>query len=242
MMDRQIDLSVVIPAYNESERLPVTLARILEYLDGRPGRSEVVVSDDGSLDGTGDLATEILGAQSRHAWKVVRGSPNRGKGHATRVGMIAAAGRTRLLSDADLSTPIEELGKLEAALARGYDVAIASRGMSRSEIVVRQPFYREFAGRVFNLIMRILVLPGICDSQCGFKLFTAEAARAVFPLATINGWIFDVEVLLLARRKGFRIAEIPARWIDSPYSRVSMLGSSAGVLAEILRIRWKYLS
>jgi len=168
---------------------------------------------------------------------VLESPGNRGKGHATRRGMLEARGERILFSDADLSTPIEEVEKLERRIERGADVAIASRGLARSNVLEKQPFYREGMGRIFNLVMRIFVLPGLCDTQCGFKLFTREAARAVFPLARVDGWAFDVEVLYLARRMGFRIAEVPARWLDSRASKVNLVGGPLTMLRDLARIR-----
>jgi dolichyl-phosphate beta-glucosyltransferase len=230
-------LSIVIPAYNESERLPPTLDRIFAYLREREADAEILVCDDGSRDGTPEVAERILAGRGR----VLVAERNEGKGAAVRRGILAAAGESILFSDADLSTPIEEIEKLESALAAGADVAIGSRGRPDSEIEVSQPFYREMMGRVFNTIVRTALVPGICDTQCGFKLFRREAARRVFGRAKANGLAFDVEVLLLARRLGFRIAEVPVRWIDSPDSRVTLVGGPISMLLDLLRIRVRHL-
>jgi dolichyl-phosphate beta-glucosyltransferase len=195
---------VVIPAYNEAERLPRTLARVREYLDawGRP--YEIVVVDDGSADGTAERARAAGG----DALTVVSNETNRGKGYSVRRGMLLARGERLLMSDADLSTPIEELPQLVARMDEGFDVVIASRALPGSRIEIHQPWYRENSGRVFNLLVRALALPDIHDTQCGFKLFSAAAARESFEAASLDGFCFDVEVLYIARRRGFRIAEI----------------------------------
>jgi len=234
-------LSIVIPAYNECERLPPTLDRILRYLGDREGTAEILVCDDGSTDGTSAVAERILAAQDRTSWRVLPAARNEGKGAAVRRGVLAAAGESILFSDADLSTPIEEIRKLEAALSGGADVAIGSRGRPDSEVEVSQPFYREMMGRVFNTIVRTALVHGICDTQCGFKLFRREAARRVFERAKANGLAFDVEILLLARRLGYRIEEVPVRWIDSPDSRVTLVGGPISMLLDLLRIRVRHL-
>ena len=208
-----VALSVVIPAYNEAARLPPTLERVRLYLASSGLTHEILVADDGSTDETAAVA-RAGGAT------VLGGGGNRGKGHATRRGMLAAQGRRRLMTDADLSTPIEDLAALMARLDEGYDIAIASRALPGARIEVRQPAYREGMGRLFNLCVRALAVPGIHDTQCGFKLFTAAAAEASFRPARLDGFSFDVETLFLARRRGLRIAEVPVRWRNDAASRV----------------------
>ena len=166
-------LSVVIPAFNEALRLPATLARVRSHLDARQASYEIVVVDDGSTDATAEVARAVAAPIV-----VLRHAQNCGKGHAVRAGMLAARGERRLMTDADLSTPIEELARLEAALAQGFDVAIGSRAVAGARIEVRQPAYREAMGRLFNRLVQALLLPGLHDTQCGFKLFTAAAAAA----------------------------------------------------------------
>lgn len=225
-------LSVVIPAYNESTRLPHSLGRIHEFLS-RWGRSfEVVVVDDGSADDTARRAREA----GLPALTVLRNDGNRGKGFSVRRGMLAARGDHRLMTDADLSTPIEELDRLLAAQDEGYDVVIGSRALPGANIEVHQPWYRENMGRVFNLLVRMLAVPGLHDTQCGFKLFSARAAEEVFGAGRLDGFSFDVEALFLARRCGYRIAELPVTWRNDAATRVGMVG---GFLAfpDLLRIR-----
>lgn len=225
-------LSIVIPAYNEAERLPRTLKRLREYLATRGGGWEIVVADDGSTDATALAAREAGGPDI----VVLAGGPNRGKGHAVRRGMLAARGARRLMTDADLSTPIEELESLEARLAQGFDIAIASRAVAGARIEVRQSAFREAAGRFFNGLVRLLAVPGIEDTQCGFKLFSAAAATACFTPARLDGFSFDVEALFIARKLGLRVAEVPVTWRNDVATRVSAAGGAAA-FADLLRIR-----
>ena len=222
-------LSVVVPALNEEDRLPRTLERIVSHLSRRRQGYELVVVDDGSRDRTAERA-QAAGAT------VLRNETNRGKGYAVRRGMLAARGARRLMTDADLSTPIEELDRLSARMDEGHDVVIGSRALPGARIEVRQPWYRENMGRFFNLFVRALAVPGVTDTQCGFKLFSGAAARDVFSAARLDGFSFDVEVLFLARRKGYRIAEVPVIWRNDAATRVSLL---RGFLAfpDLLRIR-----
>jgi len=226
------DISVVIPAYNEALRLPATLARVRAHLEGLGREHEIVVVDDGSSDGTAEAARGAGGDVVR----VLRHEPNRGKGHAVRRGMLAARGERRLMTDADLSTPIEELARLEAELDRGFDVAIGSRAVPGARVEVHQPLYREAMGRTFNALVQALLLPGLHDTQCGFKLFTAKAAEAAFSPGQLDGFSFDVEALYAARVRGLRIAEVPVIWRNDPRSRVS-LGGGGEAFLDLLRIR-----
>ncbi len=226
-------LSVVIPAYNEEERLPPTLARIKEYLSRQPYSSEILVVDNASADRT----TEV----TREAGVEVIEEPRRGKGAAVRTGMLAATGDHILFSDADLSTPIEEVEKLLRELRAGSDVAIASRGLPESKLVKRQPWYRELVGRAGNLLVRAMAVPGIADTQCGFKLFPREVARRVFPAQRLTGAAFDVEVLFIVRHAGWTIAEVPVTWIDSPDTRFSRVRDSLDAVKDLFRIRVNWM-
>lgn len=226
------ELSVVIPALDEAERLPRTLRRVREFLAARGGAYEIVVVDDGSRDATAAAARAAGGAETL----VLSNGRNLGKGFSVRRGMLEARGARRLMTDADLSTPIEQIAALEARLAEGFDVAIGSRALPGSRIELHQSFYRESAGRAFNLIVRALLLPGLRDTQCGFKLFSAAAAETAFAPATLDGFGFDVETLFVARRHGLRIAEVPVVWRNDRASRVSLL-SGARAYADLVRIR-----
>lgn len=225
-------LSVVIPAYNEADRLPRSLGRITEYLEHSGRAYELLVVDDGSSDGTADRAREAVAGPLT----VLRNETNRGKGHAVRRGMLTARGTWRLMTDADLSTPIEEVERLLAVAKGGADVVIASRALPGANIVVHQPWYRENMGRAFNLMVRALAVPGIHDTQCGFKLFSARASEACFGSALLDGFSFDVEVLYLAIRRGLRVVEVPVTWRNDAATRV---GAWRGFLAflDLARIR-----
>ena len=222
-------LSVVIPAFNEAERLPRTLDRVGAFLRGLGRAYEIVVVDDGSTDQTAERA-RAAGAT------VQRNDRNRGKGHAVRRGMLEAQGQRRLMTDADLSTPIEELPRFLEKLAEGYGVVIGSRAVAGANIEVHQPWFRENMGRLYNLFVRALALPGLHDTQCGFKLWSADAARAAFAEARLDGFSFDVEALYLARKRGYRIAEVPVTWRNDTATRVSLGGGSAA-FPDLLRIR-----
>lgn len=217
-------LSVVIPAYNEEERLAKSLPVILDYLRKQDFTWEVVVVDDGSADKTSEVAMSFNEPNVR----VLRNEPNRGKGYSIRRGMTEARGAWRLFSDADLSTPIEELDKFWPHTSEGYGVIIGSRALPDSDLEVRQSRSRELAGRVFNTAVQTFLVPGLCDTQCGFKLFSGAAADKIFPLQTLHGFAFDVEVLMLAHKHGFKIKEVPVRWVNDPGSKVSTLSGLKG--------------
>lgn len=230
-------LSVVIPAYNESSRLPTTLARLRDYLDSAGEPYEVLVVDDGSSDDT--VAQAEAAAAEWPQLCVLRLSRNKGKGAAVRAGMLAASGEQRLFTDADLSAPIEELPKLRAHLGPTCQVVIGSRAVAGSVIEEHQPGRRETMGRVYNKMLQFVALRGLNDTQCGFKLFTADAAEKCFgPLRTLR-FGFDAEVLLRARRLGLGIAEVPVRWGHREDSRVSAMRDSLRTLYELMVLRIK---
>jgi dolichyl-phosphate beta-glucosyltransferase len=229
-------LSIVVPAYNEEQRLPATLVRMRAYLDSRDEPYEVLVVDDGSSDNTVALARAT--ADTWPQLQVLALPENTGKGAAVRLGMLTAKGEHRVFSDADLSTPIEEVESLRSRLHGNCAVAIASRALPDSRIDVHQPGRRELMGRTYNRLLRIAVLRGLHDTQCGFKAFTAEAAVACFrPLRTLR-FGFDAEVLLRARRLGWTVAEVPVRWEHKEDSRVSAMRDSIGVLYDLVRLRF----
>jgi dolichyl-phosphate beta-glucosyltransferase len=228
------DLSLVVPAFNEETRLPTSLEALAAFLSRRPEplSVEVIVVDDGSTDRTAARAAETgrrLGLNVR----VLTHEENRGKGAAVRIGALAAEGHGILVSDADFSTPIGEWEKLAATKA---PVAIGSRAVDESLVKEQQPFYRVAMGKLFNRLVRLLAVPGIRDTQCGFKLFSREAARAIFSRTTVDRFAWDVEALLLARKLGYEIAEVPVLWFNSPDSRVTFLSGVQATL-ELFRIR-----
>ena len=226
-----------MPCYNEEQRLPRTIEQIERYLDGRDVPYELILVDDGSADGTRLI---MDAAAERYTFVRVEALPhNRGKGRALAVGVEAAKGDEILLTDADLSTPIEELEKLQAALQDGAGVAIGSRALRASKVEVSQPLYRVLMGKAFNLIVQAVLLPGIWDTQCGFKLFRAEVAHRVFAGLVTDGFGYDPEVLYRARQQGVRIAEVPVVWRNSAETRVSPISSSIDMLRHVIRIRFR---
>ena len=234
---RKTSLSIIIPAYNERTRLPATLERVIEYAKGAGWDEwEIVVVDDGSTDGTGNVAEAAHNANARV--RVLRNPGNRGKGYAVRHGMMESKMEWRLLTDADLSAPIEELEKLWGAVSSGgAEVAIGSRALDRSLIGVHQPGFRETAGKMFNLVMQAFIGLHIRDTQCGFKLFRGDVASLVFERQQIERFGFDVEALFVARQLGYRIAEIPVRWNHVDGSKVGML-NGAQSFVDLAKIRW----
>jgi len=233
----ELALSIVIPAYNEAERISPTLDRVLEWLDEEGRSAEVVVVDDGSKDDTCGVVRARAASDDR--LRLVENGANRGKGYSVAHGVREARGAWILFSDADLSTPVEELNKLEAG--RGdAPISIGSRALPDSDLKKRQPFYREMMGRSFNLLVQTLVFPGIKDTQCGFKLFRADVAKVLFELRTIDGFAFDVEVLFLARKHGHAVAEIPVVWINDEASRVDPIRHSLKMFADIMKVRGRH--
>jgi glycosyltransferase involved in cell wall biosynthesis len=239
MSSRVPDLSIIIPSYNEELRLPATLERIAAYLRTSGREAEVLVVDDGSKDDTARVAESF--SSKIPALRLVSNGVNRGKGYSVRHGMQEARGRVTLFTDADLSAPIEEAGKLIDAL-ENYDLAIGSRAMDRSLISVHESPFREFAGIIFNKIVRgILWLPFV-DTQCGFKAFRRERCAVIFEQQTIERFGFDPELLYLARHHGLRAIEIPVRWGHSPATKVSMLHDSIQMFIDVFTIRWNSLT
>jgi dolichyl-phosphate beta-glucosyltransferase len=225
----------VIPAFNEAARMPAYLDEVVQYLVARGEAWEVVVVDDGSVD---DTSAVVRGAAARHpAVRLVRHERNSGKGFAVQAGMRAAAGERRLFADADGATPIAELKRLEAALDAGADVAIGSRALSEPGVVVRARPHRRLAGRLFNLVSSWLGLGGLEDTQCGFKAFTAAAAADLFPRLATQGFAFDVELLLQARARGWRVSEVAVNWSDQHGSKVGVLKDGPAMLWQILAAR-----
>lgn len=228
-------LSLVIPIYNERKRIGRSLKNILPYLQKKTTDYEIILVDDGSRDDTLRVIKEF---QNSH-FRILSNKENYGKGFSVQRGMLASRFPLVLFSDADFSTPIEELEQFLPYL-RDYDIVIGSRGMKESQISRHQPFYKEWLGKLGNRLIQLLLLPGVQDTQCGFKLFKRETL-AVFKKQTIKRWGFDFEILLLARRMGFRIKEVPVRWHDDSRSKVKKL-DYLKTLGELLKLRWNILT
>ena len=229
-------LSVIIPAYNEEQRIGNTLRVIQAYLRRQPYAAEIIVVDDGSQDGTASLVRAFDAAPP--SIRMFQNGRNRGKGFSVRQGFSHARGEYLLFSDADLSTPIDEAETLLAALQGSCAIAIGSRALPGSRVEVHQPWYRESMGRLFNVLVQALAVPGMHDTQCGFKCFRREAALAICQRMTTERFGFDVEMLYLARRLGYRVREVPVVWRNSPQSRVRVWQDSMFMIHELLRIRW----
>ncbi len=228
-------LSVVIPAYNEEKRLRSTLEHVLNYVTGKFEFVEILVVDDGSRDGTAALVQEF--AAVHPAVRLLQNPGNRGKGYSVRHGMLKAEGDWALFTDADLSAPIEELEKLFGAAERDRAaIAFGSRALDRSLVGVHQPMLREYAGRFFNIVMRLVTGLNFRDTQCGFKLFRKDAARAIFSRQQLERFGFDVEVLYIAGVLGYKAVEVPVRWNDVAGSKVGALQGLDGFL-DVLRVR-----
>lgn len=228
-------LSIVIPAYKEAERIPKTLLDIDQKLASKEWSYEILVVNDGSPDNTAEVVTKMT--STIRNLKLVNNAHNQRKGGVVRQGMLMAEGEYRLFMDADNATSVEHFEKMIPAFNDGYQVVICSRAHRESHMDPPQPLYRQIPGKIGNLIIQLLVLPGIWDTQCGFKAFTAEAAEKIFSQVKTVGWGFDVEVLALAQKMGYRIREIPVHWVNDANST---LGASAYIttLIETLKIRW----
>lgn len=228
-------LTVVVPAYNEEERLPRTLARLVEYYDAQSYPYDVIVVSDGSRDGTDRVVQDISKAHPEVV--LMAYTPNRGKGCAVRTGVLAAKGDFILFCDADLATPQEETEKLLPRIELGADIAIGSRPLRESRLEVRQPLYRELAGRTFNKAVQLLAVKGIDDTQCGFKLFRRDVAIDIFRRTKVDGFGFDFESLMIARDLGYRIDEVPIRWSHQEGSKVNLLKDGIRMLSELVKLR-----
>jgi dolichyl-phosphate beta-glucosyltransferase len=229
-------LSVVVPAYNEEARLGNSLKRMLAYFDAQGYAYEILVVSDGSTDGTAQIVEHL--AACRPQVRLLTYMPNRGKGYAVRYGILRAQGERILFSDADLATPIEEVEKLSVQLDAGYPIAIGSRDVRGSELIRRESWIRELGGKTFNKLVQLLTVPGIHDTQCGFKMFTRNAAQTVFSRCVVDHFAFDVEVLYLAARVyGLSIAEVPVRWAHQEGSKVRFLRDGLRMVRTVIRIR-----
>ena len=228
-------LSIIVPAYNEADRLPATLRAMLSFLDEDGRAAEVIVVDDGSTDATSAVVRGIAAGDERLT--LIRLPQNRGKGYAVRTGVVNAAGARVLFADADGATPIEEVKRLETHLDQGAAVAIGSRGISDPSVTVRAKINRRLAGRIFHQLVRRLTVKGFVDTQCGFKLFTAPVAQELFSRMRMDGFSFDVELLLMAERQGLRVDEVPVNWTHQPGSKINVVADGLRMAADLFRIR-----
>jgi dolichyl-phosphate beta-glucosyltransferase len=229
-------LSVIIPAYNEEKRLVRTLEKIYLYLTSKGSDYEVIVVDDGSTDKTKEIALNSS-LSKKGKLNFLRNEQNKGKGYSVKRGILTAKGDYILISDADFSTPIEEFDKLFTHLKSGYDIAIGSRSIAGADVRLHQPLYRECMGKFFNVLVQCMVFRGLIDTQCGFKLFKGAVAKEIAPLLKIDGFSFDVEMLYLAKKTGYKIKEVPVVWINSPASRVNPIFDSLKMFLELLSIK-----
>ena len=232
--------SIVIPAYNESARIPATLRSVVSCVRDRGWDAEVIVVNDGSTDATASIVRDF--AREASEVRLLENPANQGKGYSVRNGILHAQGEVVMFTDSDLSAPIEEAERLFAAIADGADIAIGSRWLESGRQTHRQPLYRQFFGRCFNLVTRMVMGLSFVDTQCGFKAFTRKAAQTVFQLQTIEGWGFDPEILFIALKRGFVVKEVPVSWAHDARTRISYLKDGLQMLTELAIIRWHALT
>jgi dolichyl-phosphate beta-glucosyltransferase len=235
-----IDYSIVIPAYNEKARIGATLSEVARSVLANGWNAEVIVVDDGSMDSTAAIV-KTFAAQYPFVRLLANGN-NRGKGFSVRNGMLHAAGDIVLFTDADLSSPIDEAPRLFTAIREGADIAIGSRWLESSRQTIHQPLYRQFFGRCFNLVTRLIMRLPYADTQCGFKAFTRPAAQMIFQLQRIERWGFDPEILYIARKRGFVVREVPVSWGHDERTRMSYLTDGMQMLKELFLVRWNSLT
>ena len=228
--------SIVIPAYNEAARIGNALQSVVACVRKRGWHAEIVVVDDGSRDQTAEIVRAF--AKDHPEVRLLQNPGNHGKGYSVRNGILHSLGEVVMFTDADLSSPIEEADGLFAAIAAGADIAIGSRWLESSRQTIRQPFYRQFFGRCFNGVTRFIMGLPYADTQCGFKAFTRAAAQTIFQLQTIERWGFDPEILFIARKRGFRVEEVPVSWAHDERTRISYLKDGTRMLQDIAIVRW----
>ncbi len=232
--------SIIIPAYNESARIPATLESVVACIREQRWQAEVLVVNDGSTDSTAQLVRDF-GLRAPEV-RLLENPGNRGKGYSVRAGVLQAQGDIVMFTDSDLSAPIEEAERLFAAISNGADIAIGSRWLESGRQTQRQPLYRQLFGRCFNLVCRMVMNLPFADTQCGFKAFTRSAAQTVFQLQTIERWGFDPEILFIALKRGFRVVEVPVSWAHDERSRMSYLKDGLQMLKELAIVRWNALT
>jgi glycosyltransferase involved in cell wall biosynthesis len=232
--------SIVIPAFNESARIPATLQEVVACVRRQGWDAEIIVVNDGSTDNTVEVVREF--SRTAPEIRLLENPGNRGKGYSVRSGLLQALGEVVMFTDADLSAPMEEAERLFAAIADGADIAIGSRWLEKGRQTHRQPLYRQFFGRCFNAVTRGVMGLHFADTQCGFKAFTRAAAQTVFQLQTIERWGFDPEILFIALKCGYRVDEVPVSWAHDERSRMSYLKDGLKMLEEIATIRWNALT
>lgn len=232
-MDDTPLLSLIIPAYNEGKRLPQTMPQMIDFVESLAFPAEIIVVNNNSSDNTQQIADEFA---RQHPFVCVLNEPRQGKGAAVRTGMLAASGEYLFMADADLSMPIGEVSKFLPPQLEDYDVAMASREVAGA-VRYDEPAYRHFMGRVFNLVVKVLAVPGFQDTQCGFKCFRRSVALDVLAFQSIDGWAFDVELLFIAQKRGYQIVEVPIDWYYRANSRISPLSDALDMFREVLRIR-----
>ncbi|MEA1937407.1 MAG: dolichyl-phosphate beta-glucosyltransferase [Patescibacteria group bacterium] len=234
-MEEKIYLSVIIPAYNEENRIKDTLLKIDKFLTARNYNYEIIVVDDGSCDGTVNLVQDLQ--KSIPELKIISNQKNYGKGYAVRQGILKARGEFRLFMDADNATDIEQIRNFLPFFQKGYEIVIGNRDLQNSQIKEHQPFYRELLGDLGNFLIQLLVISGIRDTQCGFKCFSEKFVEDIFPKLEINRWGFDIEILILAKKNNYKIKAVPVIWTNDVNSKVT-LNSYLGTLKELLQIKW----
>ena len=231
----QVELSVVIPAYNEERRLPPTLIDVIDFFDRKSISYEVIVIDDGSSDGTAEVVRKF--ERVRNQVRLIQLPRNYGKGHAVRLGVLNCRGSHILFADADGATPIQEFDRLQAAISGGADVAIGSRALASTETKVATSLHRRFLGRVFNTCVNMILLPSIADTQCGFKMFTRKAALFLFRRQRADRFSFDVELLYMAHKADLTIKEVPINWTNVPGSKVNLVLDSLSMFRDVFRFK-----
>ncbi len=231
-----MEISVIIPAYNEENRIEPTVKRVIYYLEHNFDKYEIIVVDDCSTDNTHNIVSKY----KKNNVKILRNKKNKGKGYSVKRGILDANYSLVLFSDSDLATPIDELGKFMNYI-REYDIVIASRNLKDSDLKLKQPLYRQLMGKIFPLLVNLIALRGFKDTQCGFKLFKTNIAKKVVSLQTFDGFSFDVEILFIAKKLGYKIKEAPVVWIDKKGSKVSPIKDSIKMLVDLFKIRYNDL-